>query len=803
MYRSVCGLLTVAAALAPLSAAHAAEIYGFDVAAQPLSEALVEFALQADVSISTQSGARCAARSRAVRGRMTTAQGLARLLEGSGCTFRMVDLTTVQIVPQAPPRPLPARQSPPSAVDQPVTVRDVLVTATKRTIGLARAPYAISSVDGDDLAEAGQADMADVAGRVAGLTFTNLGPGRNKIFVRGLSDGALTGRTQSTVGLYLDDTRLTYNAPDPDLRLVDIERIEVLRGPQGSLYGAGSIGGILQVVTRAPDLHERSGWGSIEGSATAGGDPGAVIEGGANMPLIKDRLAVRLVGYRESAGGYIDDVSLGLRNIDQTTRQGGRIALRFRYNPRWSVSAGFAAQTIHSDDTHYALDSLSPRQRSNYIREPHRNDFDASFLTVEGDFGWARLKANASLQSHGLDSTYDATLARSYFAGAGVGPVGYLESIGNKASVSEITLSSPLDRRLSWIAGVFLSEYTSTLDAGLNEVAGSAPELYREARRDHIDETALYGEATWRATDRFSLTAGGRLFRLGDETSSEVTEPILGTSVRFEGQARDTGFAPKLVASFEVSEHVLIYAQAAEGYRAGGYNTSGRTAQVFSAPGGAQPFRRFTSDELWNYEAGARLGLMGGALRLRAAAFRAQWRNIQADQLLPSGLPFTANLGDGHNTGVEAEAAYQRGPWRLEANALFNDPELQTANAGVPVPQDRSLPGVARLQFGALARYETEIGAAMRGVVSLEAAYVGSSQLTFDTSTAPTMGDYWTTRLAGALIADRWTLRGWVENLLNADGDTFAYGNPFALRVAPLKTAQRPISSGLSLVRRF
>lgn len=800
MYRSVCGLLTVAAALAPLSAAHAAETHVFDVAAQPLREALVNFALQADVSISTQSGVRCAARSRAVRGRMTTAQGLARLLQGSGCTFRMVDPTTVQIVSQAPPRPAPARQSRPPAAEEPVTVRDVLVTATKRTIGLARAPYAISSVDGGDLAEAGQADMADVAGRVAGLTFTNLGPGRNKIFVRGLSDGALTGRTQSTVGLYLDDTRLTYNAPDPDLRLVDIERVELLRGPQGSLYGAGSIGGILQVVTRAPDLHERSGWVSVEGSATTGGDPGGVVEGGVNMPLIADRLAVRLVGYRESAGGYVDDVALGLRNIDQTTRQGGRIALRFRYNPRWSVSAGFAAQTIHSDDTHYAQESLGGLRRANALREPHRNDFDASFLTVEGDFGWARLKANASLQSHGLDSTYDATLARSYFASAGVGPVAYLEAIGNKASVSEITLSSPADRRLSWIAGVFLSEYTSTLDASL---AGSGPALYREARRDHIDETALYGEATWRATDRFSLTAGGRLFRLGDETSSEVAEPALGTSTAFDGRARETGFAPKLVASFEASDELLIYAQAAEGYRAGGYNTSGGTAQVFGAPGGAQPFRRFTSDELWNYEAGARLRLLGEALRLRAAVFRAQWRNIQADQLLPSGLPFTANLGDGHNMGVEVEAAYQGGPWRLEANALFNDPELQTANAGVPVPQDRSLPGVARLQLGALARYETKIGASMRGVVSLEASYVGSSQLTFDTATAPTMGDYWTTRLSGALFADRWTLKGWVENLLNADGDTFAYGNPFNLRVTPQATPQHPLTVGLALSRSF
>lgn len=800
MRKSAYGLFTVAAALAPLSGAYAADTHVFNLAAQPLREALVSFAVQAGVSISTENDAGCAARSRAVRGRMTTAQGLARLLEGSGCTWRLIDPTTVQIVSQPPQRrPATVRRPPPPAPTEPVTVRDVLVTATKRTIGLARAPYAISSVDGGDLTEAGQADMADIAGRVASVTFTNLGPGRNKIFVRGLSDGALTGRTQSTVGLYLDDTRLTYNAPDPDLRLVDIERVELLRGPQGSLYGAGSIGGILQVVTRAPDLRDRSGWISVEGSATAGGNPGAVVEGGVNMPLVADRLAVRLVGYRETAGGYVDDVSLRLSNIDETTRQGGRIALRFRYNPRWSVSAGFAAQTIHSADTHYALDSLGSRQRANFIREPHRNDFDASFVTLEGDLGWARLKANVSLQSHGLDSTYDATLARPHFASGGMGPVAYREAIGNKASVSEITLSSPADRRLSWIAGVFLSEYTSTLDAGMS---GSGPELYSEARRDHIDETALYGEATWRATDRFSLTAGGRLFRLGDETTSEVAEPVLGNSTAFDGRARETGFAPKLVASFEASDNLLIYAQAAEGYRAGGYNTSGRTAQVFDAPGAAQPFRRFTSDELWNYEAGVRLGLMDGALHLRAAVFRAQWRNIQADQLLPSGLPFTANLGDGHNTGVEAEAAYRRGPWRLEANVLFNDPELQTANGGVPVPQDRSLPGVARLQFGTFARYETTI-ASMRGVVSLEASYVGSSQLTFDTTTAPTMGDYWTTRLSGALSGDRWTVKGWVENLLNADGDTFAYGNPFSLRIASQATPQRPLTAGFALSRSF
>ncbi|KAK0340493.1 hypothetical protein LTR94_030282, partial [Friedmanniomyces endolithicus] len=180
------------------------------------------------------------------------------MLAGTECDFRRIDASTFLIVRRAAPARPPAAAAPARttvATLPPIDLDAVVVTATKRDMALSGAPYALSALDGAAFDAAARRNTAALTTRLAGLTVTNLGPGRNKLFVRGLADSALTGQTQAMVGLYLDDTRLTYDAPDPDLRLVDLERVELLRGPQGTLYGAGSIGGVLKLVSREPELN--------------------------------------------------------------------------------------------------------------------------------------------------------------------------------------------------------------------------------------------------------------------------------------------------------------------------------------------------------------------------------------------------------------------------------------------------------------------------------------------------------------------------------------------------------------------
>ena len=283
------------------------------------SEALIDFAVQANISIGGVNA--CRGTTAGLSGRFTVEDGLTRLLAKTGCGFRRVAPDTVRVfalsrpAPPAPAAPGPgSRQAP--AVDLPDTP-EVVVTTTKRAAMIGSLPYAVSALNQSQLEEAGALDVGDVAVQIPGLSTTNLGLGRDKILLRGLSDGVFTGRTQSTVGI-------TYNAPDPDLQLADVEAIEVMRGPQGALYGGGAISGIYRIITNKPSLDAWSGYARAGASLTNAGAPSQEYEAMVNAPLSVDQIGVRAVAYKTVDGGYIDESALRLNNVDQTVREGGR-----------------------------------------------------------------------------------------------------------------------------------------------------------------------------------------------------------------------------------------------------------------------------------------------------------------------------------------------------------------------------------------------------------------------------------------------------------------------------------------------
>jgi outer membrane receptor protein involved in Fe transport len=242
-----------------------------------------------------------------------------------------------------------------------------------------------------------------------GVAVTNLGSGRNKIFLRGLSDGSFTGKTQSTVGLYLDDVPITYNAPDPDLRLADIGRVEVLRGPQGTLYGSGSIGGIVRIVTAKPDFTAPSGSLSAEGMATQRGAPSSGLEGMFNLPLADGHAAIRAVLYGDERGGYINNPVLGLRDVNDSRRAGGRISGLAALPQDWTVEAGITHQVIETADSQYTQGLDGPLTRDASVREPHDNDFSEFGVTASHIGAAVDLKVSSALIDHILDTRYDAT----------------------------------------------------------------------------------------------------------------------------------------------------------------------------------------------------------------------------------------------------------------------------------------------------------------------------------------------------------------------------------------------------------
>jgi iron complex outermembrane receptor protein len=319
-------LFSLTSSLALASAAWAATPprYQFHIASKARSEALIDLGVQARITLGGAQA--CAGKGPALSGAMTLRQALGKLTAGA-CQFEILDGSTVRVT--GPPRPA----SPPAAarvvavVHETAAIDEVLVTATKRRTRLRSAPGGISVVGSGRLNDTGAVDTTSISQQTAGFFTTNLGAARNKIMLRGLSDGTFTGRTQQTVATYLDNIPLTYNAPDPDLRLIDVERVEVLRGPQGSLYGSGSLSGVYRIVSRKPDLEATTGFVLASIAATESGSPSQKLEGVVNLPLVAGRAALRLAAYSDAEGGYVDDVNLRLSNVDRTTRRGVRAAL--------------------------------------------------------------------------------------------------------------------------------------------------------------------------------------------------------------------------------------------------------------------------------------------------------------------------------------------------------------------------------------------------------------------------------------------------------------------------------------------
>lgn len=765
------------------------------IPAKPVRAALIEFALQAELSLGGDLDA-CRGRAPALAGRLTVSAALNAILAGSGCGYRQPDPRTViiQRLGAAPARPVGTARAP-----APIGLGEVVVTAQRYPNLPGRTPYAISVVSPDALEREALTSLSDLAGQVAGLTVTNLGPGRDKVLLRGLSDGAFTGQAQTMVSLYLDEAPITYSAPDPNLRLADVERVEIMRGPQGTLYGAGSLGGVMRIVTRKPDLDRYSASVIAGVTATQGGGRGGELEAMVNLPLIPGRAALRAVAYRDAQDGYIANPTLGLRRANASDRVGARASLRAMVTPDWALTLGLTHQSIDNQDTQYGLRRLGPRIRDSQVREPHDSDFDHASLTLTGSGGWGRATGAVSRLSHHFYSRYDATAASAHYGLAGV-PAAFDEDKGIDLTVAEVTYATPSEYRLQGLVGGFASYGSIRLDSTLGALSEDSSAAYAERRRDEINEAALYGEVTFDATERLSVTAGLRWFDYSFNTDSTVTQAE-GRRLASRS-AESAGFSPKLQVAYDMRPGILAYVQATEGYRPGGFNTAGRLGQVFDAP--ETPLRQYASDELWTYELGAKVRAFDGRLQARAALFHATWESIQSDQYLVDGTAYTANIGNGVNRGFEVEIAFRvNEQLDLRAAGFLNDPEVTEFNPAFSANKDATLPGISRASasLGVDYRWDLTEGRTLR--LQGQASYVGSSYLTFGDEEAQEMGDYLGFRGVASLTTPHWTFSATLDNPLNSDANTFAFGNPYLIGRDQIITPPRPRTVSLRFSRRF
>ena len=778
------------ALLAAASASRAAEARRpFAIVAKTYSEALIDLALQGDISL--MGAAACGPGvSRPLRGVYTVREALDRVLLSAPCGYRLApDGQTVRIVAlTAQPRTTPVSALTP--------LSELRVTARRRVESLDDLPAGVSVVPGEQLGVSGAADVRETAGQLVGVVMTNLGPGRDKLLMRGLSDGAFTGRARSTVATYLDDSPLNYNAPNPDLRLVDIERVEAVRGPQGSLYGSGALSGVYRIVTRKPDLDTFHAAAGATAAWTEGGSPSREIDGMMNLPLVGGRVALRVVGYHDRLGGYVDDVALSLSNVDQTIRSGARAALRIDLDGAWNLDLSGAVQRLRSNDTQYTTPMLGPRRRANRVREDHDNDFAQAAVNLKGMLDQVEVTSTTSWVRHDYGSRYDASSALGLFSpGADEGV--YSELARSTSVTQDLLLASRGEHPVGWLVGLFAStarERTPSLLRARTGTPSSLTTVYWEERSDRRSEVAIYGEVSWTFAPGWTVAAGARAYQIRRRTLADITAPTIpGATRKVNRRQRFVNVSPKLSLQYQFPTGALVYGLYSEGYRAGGANSAG-----------IAPFRgqldTFQADRLRNFEIGAKRRLFAERLSLRAAAFYDIWTDIQSDQFRPSGLPFTANVGDAAIQGIEAEAVWRSGfGLILQANGMIAHPHFTQVNPDFASRLGAYLPGAPRSSAGVSARYDRPITSGLTLRLTADVNYVGRSRLTFDPMLSPTMGGVVMAKLAASVAGDHWTLGVFVTNPANASGDTFAYGNPFSFGQVRQVTPQRPRTIGVRL----
>jgi outer membrane receptor protein involved in Fe transport len=732
-----------------------------------LPQAIAELSREAGASIGTE-GALPNLRTPALHGRLTVEAALGLLLRGSGFIARRVGPNAWRIERAAE---TPTEQAPDSAAVVTPPEPEIIVRATKRDLTLQNAPVAATVVV---LRSSEQADPANgsrsLAERTEGLALAGQADGHNRLFLRGVADSAFGGKSQATVAVVLDDARLTYVAPDPDIRLVDVARVELLKGPQGSLYGTGALGGIYRIVTNEADPGGFSVAGSVGAEAVAGGELGASGSLILNVPLVRDVAALRLVGYAEKTPGWLDT---GTRKDSNGTEVAGvRGKLGVDAGGGWHVDATGLGQWLHGRDSNYAY-RAEASARPAQLPEPNSNDLLHGSLRIARE-GATQIVFSSGYTLHDVDERYDATQGAGSF---GVPDPQTLDDDSHFRLWDTELRATGRWGHLGWLAGVSHVVSWQHGSRVLNGAAGTKDAVEMLARQ--ATESGLFGETTLPLTDSLDATLGGRLFRAASREDRSTT---------IEKGTRETvrrGVTPSASLAWHPRHGRLLYLRYGSAVRPGGTTIGeGGTVQTLD------------EDELRTVEGGWREAI--GRFDVDLGLYRSWWRDIQSDVLLSNGLVETANVGNGAITGAELTVKARLGSGgHLDGGAMVQSALLTRERSGQEL-HDRRLPVVPSWTLRGSLDRSFSVGG-WKATASASARYVGPARLSFDPALDRPMGDYLET--AAFLEAQRghFVLRLEGRNLVNSKGDTFAYGNPFRIFTQRQFVRQVPSSARLSV----
>jgi len=736
-----------------------------------LDKALTTLAQETNTEIISTEAGLAWIRTPAFNGSMSVREALSRLLARTG--YRAVPIRGGGYRIVRAPVEKPARRHAPPGPQQ-TDPDDIVVTASKQRVPLLRYPGSLTTiVEAPPLSAARAEDMTDIAAATPVLQSTQLGAGRNKLFIRGIADSSFNGASQSTASIYLDDVQLSYSGPDPGLRLYDMRAIDVMEGPQGTLYGAGAIGGVIRLTTNPVDLahYHASMAGGV--TATRDGAPGFDIAGMINAPLKSDVIGARAVGYGIRDGGYIDDRGRGLSDVNRTDTVGGRLALSVDPGDGWRIEMSGAGQQIDARDGQYAERSQGALARSSLIAQPFRSRLIFGRLVVTREWSSGlRLVSATGVASLETREVFDA----SAIAPPSQVPMIYDSDNSKLLLTQETRLSRSLDGGGSWVAGFALLSNRDVLSRLLGSPGSEASII---GVTNVTRAASIFAEGTIPIVPSVSVTLGARATaaRIDGEPSSR---PRSNAFVKGRSTRR---VDPTVALSWMIAPQTAAFARFQSGYRTGGLAVARGVGRVAD----------YRADSITVGEIGIRRLLAGPTGLSFSGSFSvAHWTGAQADLINRRGQPYTVNLGDSRINSVEGTLGWTPVPG-LTANAAFLYTRYSARGAMVdqPTRPARRLPETPSFAArGSLSYDWTLRDLKFRTHGSL--GYVGDSMLgTGDTLDAEQAG-YMVADLSGAMKWRNIEVSLALANATGATANRFAFGNPFSLAAKDQTTPLRP-----------
>jgi outer membrane receptor protein involved in Fe transport len=695
--------------------------------------------------------------------------------------------------------------------DQASTVGEVIVTALKHATTLQQTPLAVTALTGTALSQANITDFDELTKAVPGLVVTDAGPGQRRITVRGIRSAG-----DAQVGVYYDEAPITSppgTTSDPganqsDLKLFDVDRVEVLRGPQGTLYGAGAMAGAVRVIFNKPAFAYEAAVDLSAGGVEHGG-LSYNLNAAVNVPLITDQLAARFVYYRDHNDGWIDNPGLHLQHVNFEDDEGGRFLVRVKPAEFLTIDAGAYYQDQKGGPTAWAP-SLGRYQSPDKVVLGFEDRNRLYNVTANAELGPVGLVYTGSYQTRDFLMTRDPTYLFNIVGAKAFTPALYYQPQSVNDATNEIRLQSTTWGVLQWTLGGFFENRRSRVlsEAHVTGADGydlPTPDIVLQRQiGDKLEQQAAFGEAAYKITPKLTLTGGFRFYNY-DHTVSGVTTigfaPLKTAASPYQQWATNySGWLWKANASYQATPNNLVYFQAATGFRPGGVNQAIGLATALP----------YLPDSLTTYEIGWKASLLQDRLTLDLAGYRTDWENMQVT--LNSGtFAYIGNAGSARVQGLEAEvvALPVRG-LRLSANGAALSARLTsdqvTTSTVVSGSTGRSgdrIPNVPDVTATVAAEYAWDLPRELTGVARTDAVYVGRSYSDFrsTSSTYHPVGDYVTVNGRIGVRNARWGLYIFGNNLLNATAIVSA-GNVLGGTIETV-TAVPPRTIGVNLTANY